>query len=435
MLAACTFDRSALDDVASMIEPGDFFRDSHAAIFDGLLSLRAAGSAADIFTLSDELRRKGTYDKAGGDETVDELLAAYRNLPGTANARYHAGIVLEKSITRSLMGLGVELQTMGYAGLHSASQLMAAATERLDKLASRASVASVTYGVPELALEAIERIHLRREGVLSGIPTGIKAIDNLTSGLNKGWMHVIPARPSMGKTALAIQIADNAASAGHGVLFFSVEMTRDEIAERLLIARSGVGSDRVTTHAKRLTDTELSRLGFGYESLKPLDNFRVDDSAIQTVAKVGGVIRREKARRPVDVVIVDYLQLMTPQDATRESRQEQVAKLSRGMQGLAKELDVALIVCAQLNRQADNRDDHRPRLSDLRESGEIEQNAHVVMGLHRPEYYDPNDRPGVAELLVLKNRNGPTGTIPMVYVKHLMTFQDLPPQLEQASSF
>jgi replicative DNA helicase len=412
-------DRRAIFDVADVLAADDFYRDSHQVVFRAIMALHDAGSPVDAVTLVEELRRRGDFEKAGCDEVIRKAL---EDTPSAANAGYHAKIVRQKAIARSVVESANETLREVASGRYTSDELIDRAERRIFAIGGGRRPGRVV-AIGDVLPAAMTRIFDRAEGLaVGGLATGYADLDSVLGGLSAGSMVVLAARPSMGKTAMALGIASHAASRGVGSLFFSLEMGESEIVERLLSDWSGVSSSRLKA-ARFLTDGERQGLATVAAARRDVQLW-LDDSGSPTATQVASTARRFKAQHDVGLLVVDYLQLVAADDE-KAPRQEQVAATSRRLKALAKELGVPILVLAQLNRQSERREDRRPMLSDLRESGQIEQDADVVLLLHRPEYYDPNDKPGMAEVIVAKNRNGATARVDLVFQKEVMRFSDV----------
>lgn len=421
VLGSILLDNTVLDEVATFLAPADFFRGTHEEIYDAILALYRVGIRVDAVTLAEELGRRGRFAAVGGDETLAKLIDA---VPSTVNATYHAQIVKQKATARAIIKAATEILEVGYANDRTAEDLVEHA-ERLIFSVSDGAATTETVSAKAVADEAIERAMARKTGLL-GIPTGLAGLDARTDGLFPGQLVVLAARPSMGKTQLALNFAEYISiKRKRGVLFVSLEMAGDELGERLVCARSLVPNQRLRAWDSLRPD-EVESIGAASAAWDraPL-NF--DVSPARTTLQIMAGARRMKARGDLGLVIVDYLQLITPSGNQRESRTEAVARISRELKRIARELKVPVIALSQLNRASENREDKRPRMADLRESGAIEQDADVVLMLHRPDYYDKDDRPGEAELIIAKNRNGPTLTVPLGFVRDVGRFTDLAP--------
>jgi replicative DNA helicase len=426
LLGACLIDPEAIDDALMVVCPEDFFSDRHELIAGALFTLRNRGEVTDAIAVAAELNRRGVYGKAGGDDALADLL---RGATHAANATYHAQIVRGHAIRREVIAAAHAILTDCYTLEHTAEELVARAEARLFAIGERGVGVKVLARIENETDDALARAARRRAGEFAGTPTGLDALDDITDGLQPGNLVILAARPSIGKTALALRLAYHAAAqAGIGTAMFSLEMSTVDLAERLMILASGVDGHAIRT-GRALAPEQDRAFYHAAEQVRNCRNLWITDAAMLGPEQVLSQCRRLKRRHGLGLVIVDYLQLMnSPADVPRRaSRQEQVSALSRRLKLIAGELGVPVLVLSQLNRQAEGRPDKRPMLSDLRESGAIEQDADVVLLLHRPEFYDPNDRPGEAELIVAKNRNGRTGTIRLAYRKQSAAFESYCP--------
>lgn len=426
VIAGILLDNQVLHDVVPILKPEHFYRDSHATVYRIMRELYDQAKEIDAIILTEELTKRGLLDRIGGDDAIDEILAVQRSLPHAANTRHYAGIVVEKAVTRSLIEIGHDLLRQGYSNTMSAEELLEAAEKQIFRIAEeRAS--GETVDLRDVVLKAMERIAVRVDDrhSVTGVPTGLLDLDDITGGFQGSQLIILAARPSMGKTALALNVCEHVAlDMNIGVLFVSLEMAQLEIAERFLCARSKVSGDKIRK-GTGLGSKEMGLLSRSYEELKSAPVF-IDDSPTRNMMQITANSRRHKLRHDIGLVVVDYIQLIEPENPEgRENRQEQIAKISRRLKALARELSVPVIALSQLNRAVETREDRRPRMADLRESGAIEQDADIVLLLHRPEYYDPNDQPGIAELIVAKNRNGRTDNVKLTFLKNYMRFESL----------
>lgn len=419
-LGAILLDNDVLHDIAQAVKPGDFYRDAHQTIYRAILDLYDQGEPIDAVSLADELTRRGQYKILRGDEMLMEIA---NSVPHAANGPYHASIVRQKSISRQLIQTCTEIIRDGYSNLHTASELLDMAERRVFAI-SEAEAIGETRDIGDVIGEVFIAIEARRNGRATGLTTGFTDLDVLTNGFRPGDLVILAARPSQGKTALAMGIAQHAAQEfpGH-VLFISLEMGDGPIGERLLASVSRVeGAKLQQPRFMRGDDTD--RLSAAAASLQSL-RIKIDDTPGRTVTQIGANARRVKSRDGLSLLVVDYLGLIDGQRDRGDSRQEEVARISRRLKQLARELQCPLLCLHQLNRQSEQRTDRRPMLADLRESGQIEADADCVLLLHRPEFYDPTDRPGIAQLHIAKNRNGPTGTVELAFRKECTRFDSL----------
>ena len=423
-LGSCLLDSHAIGEVAKVLSgAGDFYRAAHGQIYQALVELYDAGKPVDIVPLIQSLRDLDQLEQVGGVEYLMELAQA---VPSAASAGYYASIVRAKSRMRCMIdALGRGLQSCYSNGLDEAATLDRVTSDVL-KAGEETTVAQ-EVGTGALLQELYEELEAREGKPRSGISTSLIDFDELTGGVHPGELTILASRPSMGKTALALAIALAIAGAGVPVAFFSMEMSRQQIGQRIFALRSGVSLQRMRHNT--LTSEEYNRLALASASASTLPLF-IDDSSNITLLGLRSRARGMAQRRHVGAIFVDYLQLMSGQG--EENRQQEVSAMARGLKGLARELNVPVVCLSQLNRNPESRDGHRPRMSDLRESGAIEQDADVVMLLHREEYYHPEewrldnpDKCGVAEMIVAKQRNGPTGMVRLQFDGPSATFHNL----------
>ncbi|HDS84904.1 MAG TPA: replicative DNA helicase [Phycisphaerales bacterium] len=425
VLGSMILDRDCISSMIELIRPDYFSRTEHRLIYDGLLRLYEANSSIDLVLLRDELKKMDCLEAVGG---VEYLVKVAEAVPSAANAEYYAAIVREKAMLRELARTCAEIMqdACDEAGdvsekLDSAEQKVFAVTEK--------KITGAAVPVKNLITEAFEAIEARKGSHVTGLETGFEELNQLLCGLQKGEMIIVAARPSMGKTSFALNMAEyQAADEDIPVVIFSLEMSRQQLVERILCSRSGVDSQLVR---KGMLSTEqfaeLTRAG-GELFEKPLF---IDDTPGLTPMMIRGKCRRLKSQYDIQAVYVDYMQLMSL-GGYAESRQQEISTISRQLKALARELEVPVVVLSQLNRAAEGREGHRPRMSDLRESGSIEQDADVIILLHREAYYhrhDPGweeenpDKANTAEIIVAKQRNGPTDVVNLVFDGRLTRFK------------
>jgi replicative DNA helicase len=421
VLGAMLISKEAIADVTEVIRGADFYRPSHEMIHDAIIDLYGRGEPADMVTVANELQRRGELQRIGGAPYLHTIAAS---VPIAANASYYAEIVREKAILRRLVDAGTRIVQFGYAGEGDVDELVDQAQAEVyqvtDKRSSEdyAPLSDIMGGV----LDEIEAIGNREAG-LYGVPTGFADLDELTNGLHAGQMIIVAARPAVGKSTLALDLC-RAASIHNNLtsVFFSLEMTRSEITMRLLSAEAKVPLNHIRNGQLNEDDwTKLARK-MGEVSSAPVF---IDDSPNMTMMEIRSKARRLKQRHDLRLVVIDYMQLMTSGKKV-ESRQLEVSEFSRQIKLLAKELEVPIIALSQLNRGPEQRSDKRPMLSDLRESGSLEQDADMVVLLHREDLYErESTRPGEADLIVAKHRNGPTRDITVAFQGHYSRFVDM----------
>lgn len=421
VLGAILLDNDVLHDIISVLTPEDFYREAHQVVFRAIREMYDLGKAIDSVTLPDELDRGGDYERIGGDDLLGEIA---NSVPHAANARYHADIVRQKSVSRQLIQSATEIIRDGYSNLYTSQQLLETAEQKVFAIAED-QIKGEMHELKGVLEDAMSRISKRAEEkhVVTGVASGFVDLDDVTSGFHPDQLIILAARPSMGKTAMALNICDHAAiNLKIPSLVVSLEMGRIEIAERLLCSRSQVDGHKLRT-GRGLDYRELNKLGKAFGEMQSSPIF-IDDTPSRNMLQITAMARRLKMRQDLGLIVVDYIQLIDAEEQ-RDSRQEQIAKISRRLKTLARELHVPVIALSQLNRGVENREDRRPRMADLRESGAIEQDADMVVLLHRPEYYDKNDQPGIAEIIVAKNRSGPTGDVKVTFRKNLAKFESL----------
>jgi len=423
VLGGMMLSKDAIADVLDVIKAHDYYRPAHQIIHEVILDLYGRGEPADAVTVAAELTRNGDIGRMGGAPYLHTLIAS---VPTAANAGYYARIVRERAILRRLVEVGTRIVQLGYAGDGDADELVDRAEAEVYGVTDRRvsedylPLAAIMPG----ALDEIEAIG-SRGATLAGVPTGFADLDALTNGLHPGQMVVIAARPAMGKSALALDIA-RAASVQSGLtaVLFSLEMSRNEITMRLLSAEARVPLQAMRTG--QLGEDDWTRLARRMSEVVDAPLF-IDDSPNMSMMEIRSKCRRLKQRHDLRLVVIDYLQLMSSPKRV-ENRQQEVSELSRSLKLLAKELNVPVVALAQLNRGPEMRTDKRPLLADLRESGSIEQDADVVILLHREDAYErESPRAGEADLIVAKHRNGPTTTVTVAFQGHYSRFVDMAP--------
>lgn len=418
----------ACDEVSLIVRPDDFFDEGNRCLFTHMQAMHDAGGKIDVTLLVDRLKTSGHYETIGGAAYLYKISQA---VPNAAHARYYAGIVREKSTLRSLINASTEILRQAYEEQHEARQLVSEAEQKIFSILDQRSATSVN-SIRDVLHEAMDRLDARMRGeqTQDAVDTGFTELDRLTGGLHNSELAILAARPSMGKTALAMNIAEYVAvELRRPVLFVSLEMASVELADRLLCSAAQVDGHRLRNGT--LSNVDKLRLveKAGEISQAPLF---VDDSPSRKVSEIAAAARRIKRReKGLGLIAVDYLQLIEP-DNPDDSRQEQVARIARRLKGLAREAEVPVLCLAQLNRQAEDSREHIPRLSHLRESGAIEQDADVVMFVHREEYYlrgeEQKEHEGLAQIIIAKQRNGPVGEVDLRWEKKFTRFQNLAPE-------
>ncbi len=421
VIGAMLLSKDAIADVVESLREQDFYRPAHQLIFAAIVDLYGRGEPADAVTISAELTKIGELGRVGGAPYLHTLVAS---VPTAANAGYYARIVQERAVLRRLVEAGTRIVQMGYAGDGDVDMIVdraqAAVYDITDKRTSEdyLPLSAIMPGT----LEEIDAI-ASRGGVMAGVPTGFADLDNLTNGLHGGQMIIIAARPAIGKSTVGLDLA-RSASIRHGLTsaIFSLEMGRNEIAMRLLSAEASIALNHL--RAGTMSDGDWQKLARKMSAVSEAPLF-IDDSPNMTMMEIRAKCRRLKQRHDLRLVVVDYLQLMSSGKKV-ESRQQEVSEFSRSLKLLAKELDVPVIAISQLNRGPEQRTDKRPMMSDLRESGSLEQDADMVILLHREDAYErESPRAGEADFIVAKHRNGPTATVTVAFQGHYSRFVDM----------
>jgi replicative DNA helicase len=418
VIGCALLDCRLLDQLGPELRAEDFYREPHQILWREMLSLREGGKPVDYLILQEHLDRRGLLARVGGADFVVETTAIP---PSVANGAHYGGIVIELAKVRRLIeALGLGLETC-YSGRFDrpADELIADVEGKILGATRSGGVASV-HEASKVVDDALAVIGVRETGHVSGLSTGLLEIDELLGGLGAGQLFILAARPGFGKTSLAIQIATHAAlDVGKSVLFVSLEMSGQELGERILTVRARIPGTSIR-NGRGLSDGDWSEMGLVRHELDS-SRLAIDDAAKRSVSEIGSIARQRRSLHGLDLIVIDYLQLLSPAATRNSNRQEQVAQISRELKVLAKDCRVPVLALSQLSREVEKRDDQRPRLSDLRESGAIEQDADVVLFLH-------HDKKGIepSELIVAKNRSGPTGFARLNYRKDYTLFESWP---------
>ncbi len=425
LLGAVMLSDSVLPDILTVIKPRDFYEERHGVIFSAMCSLYDQHKPIDLLTLTNELKATKKLKEIGGAPYLTELT---NFVPTASHAKAYAEIIEKASIRRRLIEAGSEISSKAFEDDANVDDLIGAAEKKLFEVSDKI-VKSDYKPMEELLADAFDRIEELRKnkGALRGLKTGFRDLDKKTAGFQKGDLIIIGARPAMGKTTFAQNLAYNIASINKkGVLFFSMEMAANEIIDRIISDVSGVNNWNIRTG--NISDEEFSRIGDALGEMDELPIF-IDDTSSMTIMELRNKARRAMHDHNIGIVIVDYLQLIQGSDRYAGNRVQEVTEISRGLKILARELEIPVIALAQLSRNVTGRDDPRPVLSDLRESGSIEQDADLVMFLHRPDYYHQNEdgyeETHITELLVQKHRHGAIGKIELYFHPELLRFMSL----------
>jgi replicative DNA helicase len=418
VLGSILLDNEVLHDIIPILKVDDFYRDAHQVIYRAIRDLYRDGYAIDAITLVEELQRRDQFKAIGGDEALGRILGS---VPHPANAGYYAQIVRQKSKSRLLIEAANQTLSDAYRQDLTADELVEAAERRIFKIADE-DATDATAPARAAVNAALDRISKRKTGP-AGIGSGLPDLDDVTDGFQPEQLIIIAARPSMGKTAIALNMLEwISLTLGEPALLVSLEMNRVELGERMLCLRSNTPNWKLK-RTDAIEPEEMRALIDAHDEWErsPL---QIDDSPTRSTLQILANARRQKARIGLKILVVDYLQIITPGEG--DSRQEKIAEISRDLKTIARELKIPVICMCQLNREVEKRADRRPVMADLRESGGIENDADLVLLLHRPEYYDASDKPGLAELIVAKNRNGETTKIDLKFLKELGRFECLP---------
>jgi replicative DNA helicase len=430
VLGAVLRENDALSKALETLEVNNFYRQSHRVIFSAMCELFEQGEPIDLLTLQERLRLKEDLETAGGVTYLAKLIDM---TPTAGHVRHHAKIVREKAILRGLIHAATEIVSQSYEDTIEVEELLDRAEKSIFSISEQKITPSFTdiYSVIKESLKDIESLFERKQYV-TGVPTGFTEFDEKTAGLQRGDLIIIAGRPSTGKTALALNIAQHAAGVkGIGVAVFSLEMSRSQIGIRLLCSEARISSTKLRTGFLSKNDWPLLTRAAGTLAEAPIF---IDDSAVMTDLEIRAKSRRLLAEKDIGLIIVDYLQLVKGRSRP-ESRQQEVSDITRSLKALAKELNVPVVALSQLSRAVEQRHGKRPQLSDLRESGAIEQDADVVTFIHRrdvpagePEEFPADE--GIAELIIGKQRNGPTGTVKLAFLKEYARFENLSRHME-----
>lgn len=431
VLGAMLIEKEAIPKVMEILRDTDFYREAHRVIFNAMLELYNKNEAVDMITVTEILKRDNKLEDVGGIAYVTSLANA---VPTAANVTYHASIIEEKSILRQLVSVSTQIASMGYEANDDVKNIIDSAESKILEISNRKKTADFTP-INEIVLDSFKSIEalMGNKNGLTGLPTGFEDLDNLTSGLHGSDFIILAARPSMGKTAFALNVVQNVAiraakkvgGAPETVAFFSLEMSKEQLVQRMLCAEANIDSQRL--RIGELRDEDWAMLINTADTLSSA-NIYIDDTAGITAMDMRSRARRLKAEHGLDLIVVDYLQLMQGSGKKNNSgdRQQEVSEISRSLKALARELDVPVIALSQLSRSVEARQVKRPMLSDLRESGSLEQDADIVAFLYREDYYNPEtENKNITELIIAKHRNGPVDTVNLFFHKQYTKFVGL----------
>ena len=423
VLGGILLDNQGLNPVLEVITSRDFYSEAHRRIFEAMINLSDRGEPVDLITLSSILKDRTQLDKAGGAAYLAGLVD---NVPSAANIAHYAKIVKEKAILRGLINTATEILGKTYAPGADVDTVLDEAEQAIFEISEK-KIRPAFFPIKDIVKDSfrtIEDLYARKE-LITGVPTGFEKVDDLTSGLQDSDLIIIAGRPSMGKTAFALNIAEFVGiHRGLPVCLFSLEMAKEQIAMRMLAATAKVDSQRIRKGFLGETDWPKLTTAAGILSEAPIF---IDDTAAITVLEMKAKARRLKAEHGLGLVIIDYLQLMRS-SAAKDSREQEISEISRSLKALAKELSVPVIALSQLNRKVEDRTNRRPQMADLRESGAIEQDADVIAFIYRDEVYnkaEDNPEKGMAEVIIAKQRNGPIGTVKLAFLEKFTSFENL----------
>lgn len=422
VLGSLLLDKDAIIKVADQLSSADFYRDDHGVIYDAVLGLFEKRKPIDLITLTDALRSAGKLKEVGGASYLTTLVNI---VPTSAHLEHYAEIVLQKSTLRRLIGAASEISRMGYEEDEDIEKVLDRAERDLFAVSqkfSRPQFVPIKEALAE-TFDRIDRLH-REKGTLRGVPTGFVELDNMLAGLQKSDLIIIAARPSIGKSTFALNIAENAAvEHKKAVGIFSLEMSEDQVIDRLLCSVGGLDAWKLRTG--NLNEDDFSKVNYAMGVLSEAPIY-IDDTPLASVMQVRAKARRLQSECELGLIVVDYLQLMEGAKTSDNNRVQEISDISRSLKALARELNIPVIAISQLSRAVESRPDKRPILSDLRESGSIEQDADVVMFLYRDDYYHKDsEKKNIAEILIRKHRNGPIGEVDLYFNPAQMRFRSI----------
>jgi replicative DNA helicase len=422
VLGAALIDHVAVEKTVDLLSNDDFYFEANREIFDSIKQVHSQNIPVDALTVSEELKKRGKIEYVGGFEYLARLT---ENIITSKNVEAYCNIIKEKSTLRKLISASSEIIEKGFKESDDVQKIIELAESRIFAISQNRGVNSFSQ-IKDVLMSVFNQLEERamNKGSLTGITTGYDDLDRMTSGLQRSDLILLAARPSMGKTALALNIAMNAVKSGASVALFSLEMSKEQYVQRIISMESMVESTKL--RSGNLDDDDWSRL---ISVMSTISNYNVfiDDTASVSLFEVMSKCRRLKIEQGLDMVIVDYLQLMTDGGRSGDNRQQEISNISRGLKAMARELDCPVVALSQLSRAPELRNDHRPIMSDLRESGAIEQDADVVMMLYRDEYYlkEESEKKGITDVIITKQRNGPVGTVELAWIGQYTKFGNI----------
>ncbi|RID82956.1 replicative DNA helicase [Peribacillus asahii] len=422
VLGAIFLEPSSLTVTSEVLIPEDFYRSAHQKIFNVMLKLNDEGKAVDLITVTEELAATKSLEEIGGVTYLSELAGS---VPTAANVEYYARIVEEKSLLRRLIRTATNIAQEGYSREDEVEDLLGEAEKNIMEVAQRKNSGSF-QNIKDVLVRTYDNIEelTNRKGDVTGIPTGFAELDRMTAGFQRNDLIIVAARPSVGKTAFALNIAQNVATkTDENVAIFSLEMGAEQLVMRMLCAEGNINAQNLRTGA--LTDEDWRKLTMAMGSLSNAGIY-IDDTPGVRIGEIRSKCRRLKQENGLGMILIDYLQLIQGNGRSGENRQQEVSEISRSLKALARELEVPVIALSQLSRGVEQRQDKRPMMSDIRESGSIEQDADIVAFLYRDDYYDKeSENKNIIEIIIAKQRNGPVGTVSLAFVKEYNKFVNL----------
>jgi replicative DNA helicase len=429
VLGAIFLEPSSLTLTSEVLIPEDFYRASHQKIFNAMLKLNDMGKAVDLITVTEDLAAAKNLEEVGGVSYLSELAAS---VPTAANVEYYARIVEEKSLLRRLIRTATNIAQEGYTREDEVESLLGEAEKNIMEVAQRKN-SGAFQSIKDVLVRTYDNIEVltNRKGDVTGIPTGFAELDRMTAGFQRNDLIIVAARPSVGKTAFALNIAQNVATkTEENVAIFSLEMGAEQLVMRMLCAEGNINAQNLRTGS--LTDEDWRKLTMAMGSLSNAGIY-IDDTPGIRVGDIRSKCRRLKQEQGLGMIMIDYLQLIQGNGRSGENRQQEVSEISRSLKALARELEVPVIALSQLSRGVEQRQDKRPMMSDIRESGSIEQDADIVAFLYRDDYYDKeSENKNIIEIIIAKQRNGPTGTVSLAFVKEYNKFVNLERRFDDA---
>ena len=430
VLGAILLDKDALITVVDILAPDDFYRSNHQLIYKTMIELSEIGEPIDLITITANLQNKKILNEAGGVGYLTDLANA---VPTAANVEYYAKIVEEKSILRRLIRAATEIASTGYAGSENVQEVISDAEKRILEL-SQKKHHDHFIPIKDVLIETLDRIEFlhSNKGEITGVPSGFTDLDKMTSGFQKSDLIILAARPSVGKTAFALNVAQNvAARAKKTVAIFSLEMAASQLVQRMISSEGNIDGYKLRTG--QMDENDWKKLTMAMTTLSEAPIY-IDDTPGITVYDIRAKARKLKAEAGLGLILIDYLQLIHGRGKS-DNRQQEISEISRMLKGIARELDVPVIALSQLSRAVEQRQDKRPMLSDIRESGSIEQDADIVAFLYRDDYYDQeSEKKDIIEIIIGKQRNGAVGKVELVFVKNYNKFLNYAKNIEQSGN-